>query len=365
VVEMSVVCEECGVPKAITKTHTWRDGCIVDNASGNANFCVYEVSFHNALFEKVGVELGMPLDNIILNAGRQASARVIKDLLSSHPLIGKIAFKAPLYHLTQKLLVDFGMSIGIGKIELVQHWKSRRAVIRFIDPYNLPHCSAIILGSMDVMYGYPVSATIQEEDDGSFIVELRPEKKKGGVVDEAFLRLATEDLKPSRSRITQELPSCNHCGAPREVGALYSFDPENGIITEQLNRERVVMLGVYSLNSILRELASELGRDIADLFISKEKDSFKKKLAVTLLADEMRDAQEIRDYCCLRGLGMLVEMEEEGEAASFTIENAFIPPIVAGRLLALCEYKHNKRCGYEYSLDGNTLRLSVGPENDG
>lgn len=360
---MSAVCGECGIPKAIVKTHTWRDGCIVDNASGNANFCVYEVGFHNALFEKVGAELGMPLDNIILNAGRQASARVIEDLLSSHPLLGKVVFKAPLYHITQKLLVDFGMSIGIGRIEIVEHRKGRRGTIRFIDPYNLPHCSAIMLGSMDVIYGYTVSAEIREEGEDCFIGELKPHEQGGGALDEAFLRLTTEDLNPRRVGGAQELKPCSRCGAPRDVGVLFSFDPANGIITEQMNRERVVLLGVYSLNSIVRELEKELGRDIADLFISKERDSFKKKLASTLLADEMRDTQEIRDYFRLRGLGMLVEMEEGEQASSFTLENAFIPPIAAGRLLALCEYRHNQKCGYEYTLDGNTLRLSVGPED--
>lgn len=361
---MTVVCEECGIPKPIVKTHTWRDGCIVDNASGNANFCVYEVGFHNALFEKVGEELGMPLDNIILNAGRQASARVIEDLLSSHPLLGKFAFKAPLYHITQKLLVDFGMSIGVGRIEILEHRKGKRGVIRFTNPYNLPHCSAIMLGSMDVVYGYPISAEIREEGEGSFIVELKLHEKGGGTVDEAFLRLATEDLNPKRVGDTQEFTPCSRCGAPHDAGVLYSFDPAKGIITEQSSRERVVLLGVYSLNSIVRELEKELGHDIADLFISKERDSFKRKLASTLLADEMRDVKGIRDYFSLRGLGMLVEMEEEEEEiASFTMENAFIPPIVAGRLLALCEYRHNHKCGYEYALDGSTLRLSVRPEN--
>ncbi|RJP27462.1 MAG: hypothetical protein C4536_13805 [Actinobacteria bacterium] len=358
---MRAVCEVCGVPKLIAKTHSWRDGCIVDNASGNANFCFYEVSFHNALFAKVGAELGMPLDNIILNAGRQASARVIEDLLSTHPLLGKIAFKAPLYHLTQKLLVDFGMSIGIGRIEILEHKKGKRGLLRYIDPYNLPHCTAILLGSMDVIYDNPVAITLREEEDGSFLGELKPVGKKDAVEDEAFLRLASEDLKPRRPAVTRELPACKKCGVPRDIGSLYSFDLEKGIITEQLNRERAVLLGVYSLNSILREFENELGRDIADLFIRKEEESFKKKLAVTLLAEELKDMQQIRDYCCLRGLGMLTEMVEEGDKTSFTIENAFIPPMVAGRFLALCEYRHGRSCGYDYSLHGNTLSLSVSP----
>ncbi len=358
---MSATCEECGVPKIITRTHTWQDGCIVDNASGNANFCVYEVDFHNTLFDKVGAELGIPLDNIILNAGRHASARVIDDLLSAHPLLGKLVFTRPLYRLTQRMLVDFGMSIGVGKIEVIEHKKGKRGSIRITDPYNVPHCTAVLLGSMDNMYGYPVSADIREEGGGSFIGEFEL-AKRDSAVDEAFLRLTTEDLNPERSGTTHAFTPCKKCGAPRDFGSTYSFDPARGIIIEQLNRERVVLLGVYSINSIVREFENELGHDITDLFVRKEDESFKRKLAVTLLAEEMRNERDIRDYLCLRGFGMLSEMVEEGDITHFTIENAFIPPVVAGRLLALCEYRHGTKCAYEYALEDNKMRLSIGAE---
>jgi hypothetical protein len=94
-----------------------------------------------------------------------------------------------------------------------------------------------------------------------------------------------------------------------------------------------------------------------------EKDNFKKKLAVTLLAEEMRDEDELREYLALRGLGMLSSMDEDGGEFRFTVANAFIPHMVAGRLLALCEYQHEMRCSYEYSVEGNTLHLSLTPES--
>jgi hypothetical protein len=135
---------------------------------------------------------------------------------------------------------------------------------------------------------------------------------------------------------------------------------DDGIITERLNVERVLLIGLYSLNSIVREMERELGYDINDLFIKVEKDNFKRKLAVTLLADEMRNMEELREYLALRGLGMLTELEEEGEEARFTVENAFIPPMVAGRLLALYEYRHKKKYSYEYTLEEHTLSINIG-----
>jgi hypothetical protein len=58
---------------------------------------------------------------------------------------------------------------------------------------------------------------------------------------------------------------------------------------------------------------------------------------------------------------MLTGMETDADATSFTVENVYVGPIVAGRLLALCEHRHGKKCAYEYSLQGNTLRLTTRP----
>jgi len=361
---MSAVCGECGVPRIVARTHTWRDGCIVDDSSGNANFCLYEVSFHNSLFEKAGAQLGMPLDNLIVNAGRQASARVIEDLLGAHPLLEKLVFKAPFYHLTQKALVDFGQAIGVGYIEILEHRKGHSGVIRLTDPYHLAHCTAVVMGSMDVMYGYPVALS-SEEEEGGCILRLRPGERDETVKEEAFARLASADLKPRSLAENLALSKCKACGAPSDIGTLYSFDVDKGVITEQLNQERVILIGVYSLNSILRELESELGHDIADLFIKAEEENFKKKLAVTLLGEDLRDMRGIRDYLALRGLGMLAGMETDGDNSSFTVENVYIGSMVAGRLLALCEYQNGRKCAYEYSLDANTLRLSIRPGDEG
>jgi len=357
---MGAVCEGCGTPKIVAKTHTWRDGCIIDNASGNANFCIYEVGFHNTLFEKAGAQLGIPLDNLILNAGRQASARVIEDLLGAHPLLAKLAFKAPFYHLVEKALVDFGKAIGVGDIEVLTHRKGKRGIIRITDPYHLSHCAAIVMGSMDVVYGYPVALSVAEDDKGC-LLELEPGKSDEMIMEESFARLASAELKPRTFSGMPDVPRCKACGAPADLGSLYSFDLDRGIIREQLDQERVILIGVYSLNSILREFEQELGYDIADLFIRVEGGNFKRKLAVTLLGDDLKDAQGIQDYLALRGLGMLTSMETDADTSSFMVENVYIGPVVAGRLLALCEYQHGEKYSYEYSLQGNTLRFSTSP----
>jgi len=87
---MANLCKECGVPKIIARTHAWRDGCIVDKFGGSANFSIYEVSFHNGLIDEVSNQLGISIDWIVYIAGRHAAARIIKNMVSSHPLLEKV-----------------------------------------------------------------------------------------------------------------------------------------------------------------------------------------------------------------------------------------------------------------------------------
>lgn len=355
---MKAVCKRCGVPLIISKTHTWRDGCLVDNDGGNADFCVYEADFHNHLLARAGSELGISLDSIVLNAGRNASAKIVRDGLSSHPLVAKVISKAPFYHISEPILTYFGRSIGLGKIEVLYHRKGRRGALRFTAPYHQAHCAGALLGCMDVMYGYPVKYTVSEEGEGVLLCELIPGERDDTFGEEAFRRLATIDLVPAKTKYGS-LPACGRCGAPRGVGDLFRFDLDTGIITGRESGERVVLLGLYSLNSILRELEKELGQDVNQIFIGMEKEGFKSKLESTPLSEDLREMKDIREYLALRGLGLLSEMREEGGKATFVVQNAFIAPLVAGRLLALCDHRYGGECAYEYTLQGNILRLDV------
>jgi len=364
---MNPVCDQCGVPKIVSKTHVWRDGCIVDKASGEANLCMYEVSFHNALVDEVEKVLGIPLDNIIYNAGKNASERVITDMFTVHRLLGRLVFSTPFSPITQRILPHFGRALGVGRNEILKHKRKKYGILRMCDPYHLEHCLAVVAGAIQVMYrnlyegGTDIAYEVTQEED-CYMVRLTPQPRDESEEDEARLRLSPADLMPSEQD-GLELPLCPKCKVPREIGKLYQFDMDSGIITERLNVERVILIGLYSLNSIIREMERELGYDINDLFIKMEKDNFKRKLAVTLLAEEMRDEDELREYLALRGLGMLTDMEEDGDEFSFTIANVFIPPMVAGRLLALCEYQHEMKFSHEYTVEGNTLRLTFSPES--
>jgi hypothetical protein len=350
-------CGECGVPLIVSKTHEWRDGCIVSKDNGAANLCLYEASFHNALIDKAGEILGIPLDPLIYNAGRHASEEVVKDLFSAHPFIAKLAVRRPFIFLSERVLFHFGRSIGTGSYEILEQKLYKHVKLRMREPYHPWHCLAIMAGAVQYLTKVPFTYTATEEDD-CLIVDitfLREEKEE----EEAYLRLTSADLSPKKESERFVQPRCPSCTAPAEIGKLLSFDLERGVITERESGERMILLGVYSLNAILRELEKELGYDFDDLFIKLERKNFARKLGENLKDAVQWGEKPIYDHLALRGLGTLREMVERDGKASLTIENTFIPPIVVGRLLALWEREYQKEGSYEFGVSGNTLQLSI------
>jgi hypothetical protein len=119
--------------------------------------------------------------------------------------------------------------------------------------------------------------------------------------------------------------------------------------------------GLYLLNSLEREFDAELGISTAEIFIRVERQLFGRKLAGTSNDDDSWDEARLRSHLALRGLGCMRGLTVEGEETCATVENAFVAPLTAGRLIALWEHHHGREGAYDYSPAGNTLELSIYP----
>jgi len=58
---------------------------------------------------------------------------------------------------------------------------------------------------------------------------------------------------------------------------------------------------------------------------------------------------------------MLKDKREVDGKTYFEVANVFIPPIVAGRLIALWEKEHGKEGSYDLTVSDNTLQLAISP----
>lgn len=357
---MAAKCPSCGVPRIISRTHRWENGCIVNRADGSANFSIYEASFHNGVFEELERRLGSTINRMVYIAGRIAAAEIARNLFTAKPAAQRLIFRTPLYRLTQKCLLLFTRSIGMGRIELLTHRRGKEGAVRVTDPFHLAHCTAVILGGLDVMYGFPVSFTARVEGE-SYIGELIPGKRDSLGSDEAYRRLTSEKLLPSPLREKMSFSPCRRCGAPSELGQSFCFDLESGVITERETGDRHIFYGHQSLHAILREFELELGPEVRDLFVKAEKDSFSAKLAGNTDYDLAWRIETLRPYLALRGMGFLSHLEDGRDGASLEVLNAFVPTVVVGRVAALWEKHRGKPARYAYRTKGSTLLLRITP----
>jgi len=348
-------CRACGLPRALSLTQAWRDGCIVDITSGTASLCVYEAAYPSLLVAELEGKLGIPLGRIVYHAGTHAAVKVLGVLYESHPHIGRVLFSAPLHTFTERMLVGFGKAIGVAEVRIVERRRGDGATVDIRDPFDLSNCLAIISGILQIADGCRIAYDILEKN-ASYLVDFRRAEGEDGE-EETYRRLFAENLVPERRGEGASLARCGRCGAPRGVGALLSFDLERGLIIDRSDGTRTIFMGVHGLNSILRELGRELGSCVDDILIAFERRGLAERLAANGDAFPPWEEGALREYLALRGLGLLEEMREREGAWEVVVKNAFLAPVVAGRLLALRDHRSGGRVSLEYEVEGSTLRL--------
>jgi hypothetical protein len=357
---MGAQCGACGVPKAISKTHVWRDGCIVDKTSGLANLCIYEVYNHNAFVEEMGKRLGFPLDPIIYNASVHAARDVIHDMLASHPTLGKLALSAPFYRMSESFICGIFRAMGSGVIELCEHRKCERALANVSDPFNLTQCLAITAGSLQAIDGTRYSYEITSKGGVTEVLFSPSSGKAEG--ENTYERLSSAELTPRKSPYAASFAPCPKCGVPLALGELLSFELPRGVIKKRGGGGRVILGGLGSFNAMFRELEKELGDSVDDISSRIEKESTKRNLAAAGLTGKAWDVAELRDYLGLIGTGLLLEMEQDGDGLTLSAANVYVPPLVAGRLAGIWENWHGEEADYDFSVADNVLSMTIQPK---
>jgi hypothetical protein len=266
----------------------------------------------------------------------------------------------PVYH----FISNFGKACGIGNVELLDMKGAPGDMdfrLRITNPFNFSFVYAVVVGAARAIYGYPVTHEERENGGGSVIRirqvagESHAEGRPGG---------ASVPATPRELCMEEVLPPCKRCGAPLKAGSEFSWDFQRGIVTENSSNERVFFPGLFLVNSLIEEFEKLLGGPIIDTFIKVERKLFGRKLARTLMVSQLWDEEELREYLALRGLGMLREMEMEGEMARVAVDNSFMTPILAGRLITLWEHRFNRTADYEVAVENNLAFINIFPQQE-
>lgn len=361
---MGDLCSVCGVPKVLVKTHGWEGGCIVDRASGNANLFLYEAASMNSLIDEVASILGIRVDDLVFKAAANAAEGVVGDAMKAHPALFGLLKRLPLHRFVYEASADLARAVGAGRITLLgQRGRQgeRRVRVRVENPFNVFLVSAMVVGAMRAIYNLPVLYDLGEEG-GAYLMEAH--QAPHAAKEEAYERFAPSELVPERIA-AETLPTCRRCGAPSALGDSFSWIPEDGLLVEKAGGERMVFPGLYLLHSLIREFDAELGGITAEVFLEAERRLYKRKLArAQREADSPSSTLQesrLRMHLSLHGLGYLESLRREGDVMEILVKNAFVAPLLAGRLVAMWEYGTGLDSSFDYSIDEGTLALSLKP----
>jgi hypothetical protein len=118
-----------------------------------------------------------------------------------------------------------------------------------------------------------------------------------------------------------------------------------------------VIIDPEGIESVFRELESELGEDISQAII----DAQRLYILNTMKAGpNPPDVQDIVMQLALTGMGNLVERDTQDGIMEAVIENSPLPLLVVGTLQGIFEYEAGGRSTCEYSREKDgTLAVSV------
>ncbi|MBN1288372.1 MAG: hypothetical protein JXA49_01880 [Actinobacteria bacterium] len=358
------VCERCGVPQFVGNELSWsNNGVILLGGSPVNRWVFYESDNIDALFCGLERLIGVPLNDIIVESRRRETRKYlervypseIRDVLKQEQFSGTRGEAGK--HEELKAIFEMAKSIttsvhnvariyGYGDLGLGDSWERGDAYpwreTRVKKPYSLPMNMAESLGSCEAFEG----------------VDLRVDYKE--IAPETFIFTSSEGEHPIhlRGRLKQNLyqfkpgeityDCCRSCGVPEDI-ARCVWNLEEGTIFDPVIERRMAVFGPYTIESLLKDLESELGDAVPRLVIEAQREHVRGALS----GENWRlKASHYNNMIALRGLGNLVEFNVDENALTLLIQNACMHLLMVGTVRALVEMGMGwENSDYEYSME--------------
>lgn len=369
------VCPECGVPLMVSGELSWDDNGVISSRSSPRNRWVfYESENIDPLFRGIEELIGMPIEHMVIESRRRETRRYIerafppqvrealslirKDLEEGRTTLTEEQRQTMLAvsKTLTKNVMDIARVYGYGDQWLGDLWDSgdenpwRSGFAR--DPYSLLLIAADTLGSVEAFEGIDMRVKYEKVADDTYRLTAYPGEHplelKGRLSGIRY------DFKPGDIHYER----CSQCGVPKVVGR-YTWDLEKGAITDPDTGRRMAVFGPHSLDSIFKDLESELGEAIPETVIEAERRYIRQAWA----GDEWRrEALDFKHLIALRGLGNLVSFEGDRDHLEVSIENSCLHLPMVGIVQALVEMAYRvdgSSCEWDFAEDGD-LAVTVG-----
>jgi len=356
-VPVAETCPECKVPRLITGEHLWlNSGVMVQKANPAARLAFMESVNLDPLYHGIGEIIGMPINRMVIDIARRATATYLKGLLPQ-AVKEMILDKEMDVQVYIDALLATARIFGSGKYEFVdvrfEGDKDDYGIIRITEPYSLLLSVGVHAGSCEALTDNPNDVTYKEVSPGVYESKAYWSERS----EELGERLQFRQYHHREGDI--ELERCATCGGPAALSG-FKWYLDRGIIANTWTNRRMALLGPAMLDPIFRELEYELGETIPRVVVEAQR-RFVKTGFYSI--GDVSDAGDFRTQLALRGLGSLREMKMGAKGLSMRIDNAAMHLMTVGLAQGLFEMAFDVDSHVEWGLsEEGDLEVQVTPQ---
>jgi hypothetical protein len=335
-------CQRCGVPRILTNEHKWAPNGTVSVTRGSHRMVFIDSDALNHTMDSISARIGMPLEEIIIEAKRKSGKDFMDAVLSG--VKGIVARNL----ISKKVYERLGNQIsilGLGHAEVTSYKRGAHLEGFIQNAYSAPGITGDICGAFESVEGCAAGASFEVAGDGT--VKCSIEATGIDRADTARFHYVPPPVLPGRN--IYEL--CPVCKAPLALGKQYEFDAEGGVIVDRKTEHRVVLIGVMTLADLFGELTMELGDQIPAMIAAIEKERVK---GIILDKGKKLDSSEDGYFKYmktleLKGMGNGRSVALSDGKVDVRVDNPYYEPLVAGFLAGFYEAVTSSEASVEWT----------------
>jgi hypothetical protein len=340
-------CPKCGVPDWVSGGQLWlNNGDIVQRGDQRNRLVLCESENIDPLFHNIEEIIGTPIEHIIITAVRRAVGSWISPMFPDELKRSLREKKVDPEQLTAALL-QLNRTMGVGRVELIELRnegdKDDYVITRIYRPFSVPVAVGGIVAGWEAFFGVELGYSFEKISPDIYELKNFPSPHP----EEMKKRMWSAEYEHRDGGV--ELERCPSCGGPIALSR-YSWDLDDGIIIDESNKRRMIMLGPVELDLVFRELEAELGATIPRVIVEAQR-RFTRNSAQSLF--DVTTADEFRTLLAVMGMGYLKDIDVSRKGLIMRLYNAALPLILVGTMQGVFEKALKQESIVEWELSPN------------
>lgn len=353
----AVRCPVCGFPLSIAAGIHWRDNGTMSPlfVSKYMRVVMLPTALYDGLFEKLETQLGISIDHILFEAQRNISRSLFESFRSVFPPLEYLRRMTLCKRLATELFNKVGLLSGMGYSNTIEYHPGEYVIVRMKNPYNAELVSANGVGGLEMVEGRPLKSEVIDEGGNSYLIRSTIVGERPAISE----RLKVE--RPVLIPGNLDYDRCFLCRTPKVVSSRFEWKENEGKMIDRRSGSRVIIMDGFLLNTVLRELAKELGEDVYGLLLSAQRDWTIEHVEMLGIAQQSAsfNSREFEDAfkgylkdLPVFGYGNPVSFEVTGPKVKVIIENPFQDEVIAGTLQGLYRIFSGEECRIDWAATG-------------